>query len=174
MDMYLPPRFNPLYSPQNYYDILDWCMQYPSFDKFPVAPDKRFGIAIYQIHQCMDWRDNGVNKYESLAAAVLHFIQTGLALGLYMYGDQLNDKLSEWPREYLENCSLKLLYAISKAQQQIYYGIAKHERGKRRYDKVRLESALTQIINNLICSIPIEFRSECFEKATTIICRELK
>jgi hypothetical protein len=78
--MSIVPRFTPIY-PENLFDIIQWCHDYPPFDKFPVTPERRFGIGLYQIHQGMDWKDGGVNKYESLAAAVLHFTQTALAVG---------------------------------------------------------------------------------------------
>jgi hypothetical protein len=82
--------------------------------------------------------------------------------------------LKSFGYESLGSVAYDLLRNISAAQQQLYYAVSKTERGKRRYSKEKLETALSQIVYDLIRAIPVEFRSECFEKATTIICKELK
>jgi hypothetical protein len=172
--MHIAPRFTPIY-PENIFDIIQWCKDYEHFDKFKCGARARFSIGFYQIHQGIEWKDNGVNKYESFAAAVLHFFMVTEYLKLDVVNQLNYINLKDYMKSDLRFVALELLKDLSKCMQMLFYAdSANKTKRASRYNPKILEVRLACCIDKLLRCIPIEFRSECFEKATTIICKELK
>lgn len=163
----------PIY-PTNIFDILAWCRDYDRNNKYPVNTLTRFCIGHYQIHQGMAWKDGGVNKYESFAAATLHFFMVSekLKLGVEDYQGEyvLNHMRLRWIN-WEEMC-----YNLSASVQMLFYSPDRNKtkRAAKRYNKDRLAERLSHVAFDLIKAIPPDMRSECYEKATTIMTKELK
>lgn len=157
----------------NFSRIIMWANTYNRHNKYPTPPDRTFGIALYQIHQGMAWKDGGVNKYESFAASALHFIRVAEMCDIYLEEHYpCAGYLTAWPKVYPN--WMRLLYSISAAQQQIYYQISKTSRGKARFSEKKLIQELGNIVGHLITIIPQELREECFYEASRIMTDELK
>lgn len=164
-------QISPLWA-TNVFDLMFWTNDYRKRNRFPVPILKRFAIGLYQINQGMEWKDQGVNKNEGFAAAVLHFMMVSQELDL-MIEQHLEIKLDDFGKTSLNTESI--LFHVSRAQQQLFYA-DQGNRTKRvsRYNKDKLTESLGIAIRCFIEAIPVEFRSDCFEKATTIMTRELK
>lgn len=159
----------------NIFDLMWWCKYYEEQNKFPATILNRFAIGFYQIHQGMLWKDGGVNKYESYAAAILHFIMVAVRLNLPI-DEQLEISFKEYGSKFIHSSAEDLLCKLSCCQQQLIYGCntANKTKRKSRYDKDKLAKNLGEVIKILMEIIPAEYRIECFEKASSIMTRELK
>jgi hypothetical protein len=170
-------RPNDIY-PTDIYEIIIWAVDYDKRNRFPVDTLKRFAIGLYQIHQGMHWKDNGPNKYESFAAAAVHFIIVAERCDLKVdKAEEMPVKLKEFPRMCINIHAPELLYNISGAQAMLMYNQAySGNKTKRmsRYNPEILEERLSKIVRILICCIPLEFRTECFNLSTKIMTKELK
>ncbi len=166
------PIFGPIY-PANIFDLMNWCDDYRKNDRFPVEINIRFIIALYQIHQGMGWKDNGVNKYESYAAAVIHLflVASLMSVPLEKY---MPVEFKEIEYEGMTDAGCKrLLFSLSALSQQLYYTITRTKR-KSRCNQERLENHLVICIFSLFRWIPADLRGECFYAASSIMTKELK
>lgn len=156
------------------FDLMYWCKDYERRNKFPATLLNRFAIGFYQIHQGMSWKDGGINKYESYAASVLHLMMVAVRLDLPIE-DYVKIGLKEYPLYLMENECYHLLKNLSAAQQMLFYA-NKNNKTKRssRYSPDKLNQYLSRAIFILISIIPPELRTECFEKASAIMTKELK
>lgn len=158
----------------NIYDLQYWCRDYNRRNKFPADNLKRFAIGFYQIHQGMSWQDNGPNKYESFAAAILHFIMVAEKLELQL--DGINSDTMKYAMYVpIRHIAYELLQNLSAAQQMLFYSNPTNKtKRSSRYDKNKLDSFLVYSITHLIKAIPVHMRTECFYLASKIMTDELK
>jgi hypothetical protein len=172
-ELYIGKRLKPIRT-TNLIELQEWCRDYNRRNKFPCDVKTRFAIGFYQIHQGMSWKDNGENKYESYAAAVLHFMMVGEALELKLESNLPTNILNEckWT---IESIGCTLLRLLSASQQQIIYG-AKSNKTKRasRYNPNKLSNSLGIVCAYLVGLMPKEFREECFYLASKMMTEELK
>lgn len=155
------------------FGILYWCKDYEKRCKYPATILNRFAIGFYQIHQGMEWKDNGINKYESFAASALHFMMVAVRLELPIEEfleirldtlAQIND--NKWPSVLLQH--------LSGAQQQLFYANKANKTGRAsRYNKEKLTKRLGISIRTLIAIIPPTIRVDCFYAAARIMTKEL-
>jgi hypothetical protein len=173
--MYIGQRLGPTDS-DNIFDLQYWCRDYNRRNKFPADNLKRFAIGFYQIHQGIGWKDNGINKYESYAASVLHFIMLCEQMDLDFI-NYINDSINlyqidQWPRYYSFD---GLLFNLSAVQQQLFYANSSNKtKRKSRYNKDKLTRCLTECIVKLNGLIPEEHRNICYYTASKIMTEELK
>jgi hypothetical protein len=163
---------DPLYA-DSIYDVIYWCRDYNRRNKYPATVDRRFAIGFYQIHQGISWKDHGVNKYESFAAAILHLVMTSEAVGHEGFEVKITEvKLSEFPDKSIREEALNLLAALSCAQQQICYGSVSNKvtTRKSRYNPSLLQKKLGESVRILLCCIPTELRKHCLLEASNILC----
>jgi hypothetical protein len=156
---------------QNIIGLQLWCREYELHNKYPVDILTRFNIGVYQIHQGMAWKDNGLNKYESYCAATLHFIMVAARLNLKLEDYLLLD-VDELPESYLDKEVKELLYLISACTQQLYYStVAARRKLKRssRYNEAKFEKLLAKLIEKMISIVPKEYRREGRIKACEIM-----
>lgn len=168
-----PTILGPVY-PTNIFDIFWWCKDYEERNKFPATILNRFAIGFYQISQGIAWKDGGRNKYESYAAAALHFCMVAVRLELPV-DDNMEIKLKDFPVKFIEHSAVELLYNLSAAQQQLFYASPSNKTQRAsRYNKDKLARCLGEAIIILIGLIPVEYRSDCFELSSTIMTKGLK
>lgn len=149
-------------------EISSWCRDYIRYNKYPANIIERFAIGIYQIHQGMEWADAG-NKAESFMSATLHFLMVGemLKAGCYM-----PETIETKPLNYQ-----RLVYLISKIQQQIFYyhkSTVKSVDGKvyQRSSRFKLrltEQLLQELVNNLVACVPSYARQQGLFDASKIM-----
>lgn len=154
--------------------IQDWCRIYNKKCRYPTDFLTRYGIALYQIHQGMDWQGKTpANAYEGFMSAVINIIlaseQADIGLETYCHAD-LKDciefGLPNWKH---------ILYWISNAQQMFFYLKNQNKTGResRRYKPMKLCVNLASIINSLVNLIPVKERSQAVWNSTRILSEEL-
>jgi hypothetical protein len=153
----------------NLIEILNWCSDYNRYNKYPCNIFKRFLIAQYQIHQGMDWKDMGLNKYESYAAALLNFGMVCQLLELPI--EQYIESDLSFPDHYrIENECYHLLRYISLASQQLIYGDPENKtKRKSRFNKNKMTKSMGHIIYILARLIPEELRSKSIYQSSLIL-----
>lgn len=143
--------------------ISNWCRDYSRHNKYPTGFLERYAIGIYQIHQGMEWPDP-MNKAESFMSACLHFLMVCEKLEINVL---LNPTAETNPPNFE-----KLLYLISKIQQQLYYfhkASSKNYQRASRFKKPLTEKLFQELINNL-SSIPQRgYRSQGLFHASKIM-----
>lgn len=163
-------------------DLINWCKDYQFFGIHPLTTRDRFACGVYQIHQGMAWVD-GVppefKQYESYAAAALHFMMTA---------ESLKECVAEsafWNSPDVRGFSFRyagpdyraMLYKISEAQQQVFYG--SFVSNKPGYDRVkrfspkRLRDVLASLAIEMFAVIPPTQRSAAIEQATELMTKKL-
>lgn len=156
----------------NLIGIQNWCKEYNRFNKFPTTPINRFLIGVYQIHQGMDWKDNGLNKYESYCASFLHFVMLAEMLELDIAEPELpiTFNLNKIPKLYFESFVKSILKCISIcAKQLIYSSNTNKTKRKSRYDKEKLRHNLMLLSWFMIGIVPCEYRMEGIYVASEIM-----
>lgn len=152
-------------------DLALWCRDYHRYNKYPCSFDKRFAIGFYQIYQGIVW--GGLNRYESFAAAAIHFLITLEALNLSTV-NIARDLCSE-DSAYI-NWEMLILH-LSRAQQHILYRyqleIHKGTSRSTRFNADVLAKDLSFAIDALICGIPCDSRAQAIFDATEIMTRRL-
>lgn len=168
----LSPR--PLY-PIYYLDLYNWCRDYDKNNKFPNNDLNTFIIGFYQIHQGMEWRDNGVNKYESYAASIIHFTRILTRYQKFNCENFFHIRLKDGEASN-ELYYKGVLHSCSKAAQQLMYAskVNKVKTRKSRYNEETMLFHVRQATIELMKAIPKQHRREAFEASTTILTKELK
>lgn len=154
-----------------------WCRDYIRHNKYPCDVLKRYAIGIYQIHQGLEWGDL-LNKAESFMAAFLHFQMVAEHLNLALF-DITDDSILKLETKPLQ--AERLLWLISKAQQQLFYAHkvqqtsltgAKYQRASR-YKPALLTSLLTELQTRLISMVPKDYRLQGLYHASKIMSGQL-
>ena len=158
----------------NWIEISDWCFRYNKYNKYPVSTSERFAIGIYQIHQGLDWQnltaavENEKNKAESYMSAFLHFKMAQLSMKLDVWTKDDITSYTTWPMAWSAE---RILYLISKCQQQIFYftKMQKTLRGKSRYNPEILNESFHLLQLRLIALVPSHCRGEGLYNASKIM-----
>lgn len=155
-------------------ELMEWCSDYNRRTQYPSAALKCFAIGFYQIHQGMEWKDGGLNKYESYAAAVLHFLRLSEQLQLPVEG-ALAGKFENFLYLSLDTVAYDLLRHLSATQQQLLYqsSFNKVKSRKSRYNADFLTHRLYLCIYSLVRAIRPDLRSEAFYTASKIMTKEI-
>lgn len=162
----------------NIFSVSYWCKDYNVRNAFPCTPLQRLVVAIYQLHQAIGWNDNvlGYKEYESFASSVCHFFMVGHCFDLDITDDLKEgvinfNEFETWPVDYK-----KLLKLIAEISQQVFYGEQTFNKGytrKSRFDKLKLQKLLADVVTLLFSSIPSHKRGEALEQATNIMTKRL-
>lgn len=149
--------------------IEEWCRNYQRHNKYPADLLSRYAISIYQIHQGMEWTD-GANKAESYMSAFLHLEMVAGILNVnreYFVKYLFLDHYETWPMRYSAE---RILYLISKVQQQLFYftRMKKTQRGSR-YKPELTARLITELQEKLICLVPSHLREQGIYDATKIM-----
>jgi hypothetical protein len=163
-------KLRPIYE-INVYGLEQWCKDYETNNKYPVPVGKRFQIGLYQINQGTNWKDGGLNKYESYCAAFLHFMMVCTTMKLDYDIDWQVSNIEHIPKSYYQKEAPLLLDNISKAAQQIYYyevAFTNMHR-KSRFDKMKLSKIMGNILHQIISLVPIEYRKDGLYQASLIM-----
>jgi hypothetical protein len=147
-------------------ELSNWCQKYLRHNKYPVDVVYRYGIAVYQVHQGMEWTDP-LNKAESFMSAFLHLqmVDEHLKLGTWVWSDYQLTLINTWPPNWE-----RLFYLVSKVQQQVFYftRAGKTKRATRYNPKLTCE-LLAELQIKLVAMVPSYLRTEGIYHATKIM-----
>lgn len=155
-------------------DLVEWCRAINHKHNNPkfadCNPRDRFLIGFYQLAGLWEWRGSSVNKNESLASAMLHFMMC-----LDMLGGASEDVFTYTELTSLPEYSLnekELLARLTYAGRLVFYSKRYADKSYQRGARYSLQALTTHLgacIRLCLCAIPKEDRSQAIEDATAIM-----
>lgn len=148
-------------------DLCEWARKYHKYGPAQVPPPVRFGIALYQIGQGMEWMATE-SETEGYASACLHLFCVAEAMNVNVWA-YLPEDLVELPTTFPGHKAL--LQAICKAQRMVHYGrtISKKTHRSSRYNPDLLARSLAATIRFLMMLITPERRRDAIREGAEIM-----
>ncbi len=152
-------------------DLIEWCRVYVRTNRYPCSPERRWGIAVYQIASILEATD-AANRGEARGAFLINLIMCAEQHGIAME-DFLPRRLDAVTERWIEQTPI---HTICAAQRQVsYYAMGDQtERSRTRYDAKKLMLNFRRMSEDYFFSRSnIRQRFEGLEAATSILIGKL-
>lgn len=158
-------------------EVLEWCRNQNTKNPYPVTMPIRFGIAVYQIGQGLEWEGSD-SSFESFMAACVHFMCVGEAVDLWLENELGADLKRAVKHTYVQISKDQryrdMLFDLCKAQQMVvYWTTTDTERGKKRYDRKKFSVYLGNVIKHVLSLVPSNKMKSAIENATEVMTEKL-
>jgi hypothetical protein len=160
-------------TPRTLEHFQDWCRVFHKNTSHPVNAERRFSIGMYQISQALNWKCDGPVRWQSYAAAALHFTAAATACELSVLSYLPSDGRLEDISTYFNGWN-ELVRVTGEAQRQLIYKVETFPRWRERYDAKVLETTLAGSVEMCFSLVPPDAREQSVFDEMQLICGVLR